>query len=324
MRTPRFWQARNLFSTALLPAALFYRAGAWADRTFTRPKRASLPVISIGNITAGGAGKTPATLALIPILRALGHTPHILTRGYGGANLIAHRVSDADDWQQVGDEALLLAAAAPTWVGRDRFASAHAAANAGASILLCDDALQHHALYKNISILVIDGPYGIGNGALIPAGPLRETLDSALKRCDAAIIIGADAHHLAARTSMPTFIASIQPTATIATLQTEKWLAFAGIGRPEKFFDSLRVLGTHFVATRDFADHHAYTTADIKTLITDAKKSGARLITTTKDAVKLPAAFRGDIEVLPIELRFEKPSELHQFLAAALANTSTS
>ena len=324
MITPRFWQAKNLIRTALLPASLIYRAGTWADRTFTRPKRASLPVISIGNITAGGAGKTPATLALIPILRALGHTPHILTRGYGGAKLNAHRVMETDDWHRVGDEALLLTQAAPTWVGRNRHLSATAAANAGATILLCDDALQHHALYKNISILVIDGPYGIGNGALIPAGPLRETLARCAKRCDAAIIIGADAHHLAARISIPTFMASIQPTATIATLQKVKWLAFAGIGRPEKFFDSLRALGTHLVATRAFADHHAYTTADIKTLITDAKKSGARLITTTKDAVKLPPALRDGIEVLPIELRFEKPTEFTQFLSAAMAKTSTS
>ncbi len=319
MRTPRFWQTRNLISTVLLPTSLLYRAGAWADRAFTTPTRAPLPVISIGNVTAGGAGKTPTAIALIPILRALGHSPHILTRGYGGANINAHRVSETDDWQHVGDEALLLAAAAPTWVGRNRLASAEAAAAAGATILVCDDALQHHALAKDISLLIIDGPFGLGNGLTLPAGPLRETLISALKRSDAAIIVGADAHQLAARMNVPNFMATIQPTARNPNLLTEKWIAFAGIGRPEKFFDSLRALGANLVATHGFADHHAYSTHEIERLIEEAKQSGARLITTAKDAVKLPPALREGIEVLPIELQLKEAAKFSEFLAEKLA-----
>ena len=178
--------------------------------------------------------KPPPPLALIPILRALGHTPHILTRGYGGAALNAHRVNETDDWRQVGDEALLLARAAPTWVGHDRLASAHAAAKAGATILICDDALQHHALHKDISLLVIDGPYGLGNGALLPAGPLREPFTGALARCHGVILIGNDGQNLAKRIPLPTFMASIQPSTDTLALTSQKWLAFAGIGRPRE------------------------------------------------------------------------------------------
>lgn len=324
MKTPHFWQSNNFISAALLPASLIYRAGAWIDRTHATPKRAPVPVISIGNVTAGGAGKTPTTLALIPILRALGHTPHILTRGYGGTKLNAHRVTLDDDWHHVGDEALLLAASSPTWVGRNRLASAHAAAKAGATILVCDDALQHHALYKDISLLVIDGPYGLGNGQLLPAGPMRETLANALKRCDAAIIIDEDAQHLATRMPVPIFAASMQPSVTITNLKTEKWLAFAGIGRPEKFFDSLHALGANIVETCSFSDHYAYTQADVATLSQRAANIGARLITTTKDAVKLPPADQKTIAVLPVELGFANPDDFVQFLARKIDNSTAS
>lgn len=321
MKTPRFWQHKNAISSLLLPAALLYRMGAWVDRTFTTPKRAPLPVISVGNITAGGAGKTPTTLALVPILRALGHTPHILTRGYGGAPLSTHRVSETDDWQQVGDEALLLARAAPTWVGRDRLASAIAAQQAGATILLCDDALQHHALHKDMSLLVIDGPYGLGNGLALPAGPLREDLASAVKRCDAVILIGADAQALAARITVPLFTATLEPAAHALDVTSQPWLAFAGIGRPEKFFDSLRARGAKLVATRSFADHHAYTAHDLKQLEDEATQMGAQLITTTKDAVKLPAAHRSRIAVLPVVLGFSAPDKLSEFIARTLTKS---
>lgn len=314
MKTPSFWQTRNLIHHVLLPLSVLYRLGAWLDRTFTTPQHADLPVISIGNITAGGAGKTPVVLALIPILRALGHTPHILTRGYGGAQLVAHRVHETDDWQRVGDEALLLANAAPTWVGRNRLASAQAARTAGATILVCDDALQHHALHNDISLLIIDGPYGFGNGALLPAGPLREPIASALERCDAAIIIGTDSHHLATTIALPHFKATLEPTAIIPTLGTDKWLAFAGIGRPEKFFDSLRTLGANLVATHSYADHHAYTTQDCERLTREAHQQNARLITTAKDAVKLPHSMHRSVTILPIELRLEHAAGFIDFL----------
>lgn len=315
MKTPKFWQSPNPTSRALAPLSAAYAFGAWVDRTFTQPSHAPLPVISIGNITAGGAGKTPTTIALVPILRAMGHTPHILTRGYKAARLTAHRVNDGDDWRVVGDEALLLAKAAPTWVGRNRLASAHGAAAAGATILLCDDALQHHALHKDISLLVIDGAYGIGNGRILPAGPLRETLASGAKRCDAAIIIGHDAQQLAGKLSIPAIAATLAPIGDTAFLKSSVWLAFAGIGRPEKFFTTLREQGAALLETKSFADHHAYSEADITMLIARAQTLDARLITTEKDAVKLPLTHAANITVLPVGLSLTQPTQLQEILS---------
>lgn len=316
MKTPTHWHSHNLTSALLTPLSWLYRLGASIDRHITDVKRAPLPVISIGNLTAGGAGKTPTTLALIPMLQALGHTPHILTRGYGGDSLNAHRVTTSDDYHRVGDEALLLALAAPTWVGRDRLASAHAAANAGATVLVCDDALQHHALHKDISLLVIDGGFGVGNGKLLPAGPLRETLNDARARIDAAIIIGDDVQHIASQLTCPVFRARLVPDN--AVLKQLRYLAFAGIGRPQKFFDTLAGLGLTLVATHSFPDHYPYTAHDLKALAQDAAQHDATLITTEKDAVKLPPDWRTKIAVVPITLTAEDPEVFANWLKSKL------
>ncbi|MES2984474.1 MAG: tetraacyldisaccharide 4'-kinase [Pseudomonadota bacterium] len=320
MKTPHFWKTDSLLSRLLAPAALAYRFGAWCDRRTTMPEHASLKVLSIGNVTAGGAGKTPTALALAPMLYDIGAIPHVLTRGYKAqAHLTAHRVTDADDWRSVGDEALLLARVGPTWVGRDRIASARAATKAGATLLICDDALQHHRLHKDISLLVIDGPFGIGNGRMLPAGPLREPLVAALSRCHAVIIIGDDTQRLAAEISLPVFRAALQPVADTSFLHANRWVAFAGIGRPEKFFTTLRTLGAPLAATHAFPDHHAYDGADFAMLAASAQAHGARLITTEKDAVKLPPALRDTVSVLPVELVFEDRRAVEQFMHTHLA-----
>jgi tetraacyldisaccharide 4'-kinase len=231
MKTPEFWKSTHSISTALLPLSMLYRLGAWLDRKCSTGQGAPVPVIGVGNVTAGGAGKTPTTLALVSHLRALGYTPHIVVRGYGGRALHAHRVAEHDTWQLVGDEALLLAQAAPTWVGRDRRASIAAAATHGATIVICDDALQHHALACDIMLLVIDGAYGIGNGRLLPAGPLREPLPNAIARADALVMIGDDTQAITATLTLPIIHARITPTMDTATLQGLRVLAFAGIGK---------------------------------------------------------------------------------------------
>ncbi len=315
MKTPRFWQSHNLISSALLPASWLYHLGAWLDRRCTKPNRAPIPIIAIGNVTAGGAGKTPTTIALAPILTTLGFTTHILTRGYGAQSpLIAHRVQQNDSWQRVGDEALLLQRTAPTWAGRDRLAAAQAAANAGATLALCDDALQHHRLQKDLSFLVIDGAYGIGNGDLLPAGPLREPFPAAIARSDAIILIGDDTHHVTANLTLPVFRAQLVPTGDISFLKQTPWLAFAGIGRPEKFFTSLRDAGATLTATRSFPDHYPYRDSDAAALIAQAQQLGARLITTEKDWVKLPANLQTQTAILPVSLTFEDTPKLVEFL----------
>lgn len=318
MKTPAFWQQRGLFASLLTPAAWAYGIGAWLDRRMTTPLRAPLPVISIGNVTAGGAGKTPFALALAPMLQTLGEAPHYVTRGYGASPQQAHAVSADDAWQAVGDEALLLARVAPTWVGRKRLASAQAACAAGASVIVCDDALQHHALYKDVSVLVIDGAYGLGNGRLLPAGPLREPFAAALARCDAVVIIGDDRHGLTARIALPIFKATIEPMLEARNVQGKRFAAFAGIAHPQKFYDTLRALGGEIVATRDFADHHPYSTDDVAALQQWAVAHDAQLITTEKDAVKWPLRARDVLQTLPVMLKLEQPDDFSRWLGARL------
>lgn len=319
MNTPPFWNTRTLASTLLSPLAWAYRLGNHYDRTHTRAAHAPIPVISVGNATVGGAGKTPTTLALVPLLRAIGATPHLLVRGYKGeASQGTHAVAATDDWRRVGDEALLLARAAPTWVGASRLASATAAAKAGATLVVADDAHQHYRLHKNISLLVIDGPYGIGNGRLLPAGPLREPFAAALARADAVILIGDDHQQLTRALRIPVFRASLKPRGDTAFLATTPWLAFAGIGRPEKFFTSLRTLGASVIATCPFPDHHAYREADAMALMAEANRLGARLITTEKDAVKLPPALAAVTATLAVDLVFEDAAGLTHFLNGRL------
>ena len=318
MPTPQFWQSLNATSAALLPLGLLYSAAAWLDRRLTQAKPAPVPVISIGNITAGGAGKTPVSLALAELLLGWGHTPHILTRGYGGTPRHAHRVTPTDAWQIVGDEALLLARGAPCWVGRNRHASALAAVRDGATILLMDDGLQHHALHKDISLLVIDGAYGLGNHLPLPAGPLRESLRSALLRCHAVIMIGEDRQHLTPLIPLPIFQANITVQGDTTWLRDTPWLAFAGIARPQKFFDTLTAHGATLVETVSFADHHPYRAEEIASLQERARSHGARLITTEKDAVKLPPALREAVTVLPVSIRFAEPDILRDWLKPRL------
>ncbi len=294
--------------------------GARADRRRQTALRAPVPVVCVGNVTAGGAGKTPTVCALVPLLAALGFTPHILTRGYQSHGLPAARRVDAnDDWRQVGDEAMLLSRIAPTWVGCDRIASARAAAAAGATMAVCDDGLQHHRLHKDVSLLVIDGPYGVGNGRLLPAGPLREPLTDTAARSDAVILIGADAHQLATTFSIPVFRATLLPVTDTGFLTGHRWLAFAGIGRPEKFFTSLRESGAILAGTRAFPDHHPYSAAECAGLLAQADRLGARLVTTEKDAVKLPPGMRAAVSLLPVRLAFENPAGLQAFLHDRLA-----
>jgi tetraacyldisaccharide 4'-kinase len=319
MKTPGFWQNGNGISTLLTPLSWLYAIGVWLDRRFTRPQKAPLTVILIGNVTAGGAGKTPTALALAPMLQAMGFVPHFATRGYGAAQIpTAHRVTDQDDYKEVGDEALLLARVAPTWVGRDRLASANAAASAGAAVLICDDGLQHHRLHKDLSLLVIDGPYGMGNGRLLPAGPLREPFTAALARCDAVVMIGADAQQLFSRMDKPIFRAEFVPLVDVTALQQSRWLAFAGTGRPEKFFTSLRDLGITLVGSKAFADHHPYSEADMAALFEEAQRLSAQLITTEKDMVRIPSHLRDQITVLPVTLRFENSEGFKQFVQQSL------
>jgi tetraacyldisaccharide 4'-kinase len=308
-----FWQSRGLLAQALRPFAAIYGLGAVLDRTLTTPKHVGIPVISVGNVTAGGAGKTPTTMALATLLAD--YSPHILTRGYGAKITAPLHVNPAQHTaREVGDEALLLGRAAPAWAYRQRIASAAAAKAAGAKILLCDDALQHHAIHKNLNLLVIDGEYGIGNGLLLPAGPLREPLKAALARSHAVILIGEDRHGLATEISLPIFHATLKPAGDTHWLTGTKIIAFAGIARPQKFYDTLTRLGAEIIATHDFRDHHDYHDTELAALAT----GGQTLVTTEKDWVRLTPEWQAKIRALPVMLQFDEPEKLRHFITHAL------
>ena len=323
MRTPHFWRSKNLLSTLLVPCSALYALGFALDKRMKPAQRAPLPVISIGNVTAGGAGKTPTALALATLLQQMGENPHFITRGYGGHTYRQpHRVQPHDTAADVGDEALLLVRTAPTWVHRDRVAAAHEAARAGATILLADDALQHHALAHDLSVLVVDLATGLGNERLLPAGPLRQTLESAYGAAPTvALAIGdADPHHLLPRlqTLGEVFRARLQPAGDPVWFGTKRWLAFAGIAHPQKFYATLRAAGADIAATHDFADHHPFSERELRALAETAARTGTALITTEKDAARIPATWGLDIATLPVTLAIEETPRLQKLLTPYL------
>lgn len=299
----------------LAPIAMIYRFVGANRQRLARPERAAVPVICIGNVTAGGAGKTPVALCLARALKARGEDVHFISRGYGGTERGPLRVdASVQDAAQVGDEPLLLSTVAPTWVAVDRPEGAAAAVRGGARVILMDDGLQNPHLIKDFSILVVDAGVGVGNGRLIPAGPLREPIDTALARISAVIVIGRGhaADGLAARAAargIPIFKATLRPLPS-AGFDSMRVVAFAGIGRPEKFFRTLREMRMDLAHVVAFPDHHPFTDKDAIELMIKAREESAELITTEKDAMRLLHAPAGSaraqlaeqLRSLPVEL----------------------
>jgi tetraacyldisaccharide 4'-kinase len=274
-----------------------------------------IPVFCAGNAGVGGSGKT---ILVRDLLQRLPERPFALTRGHGGSLAGPVLVDPAlHNAAQVGDEALLLAASGPTILSRDRAAGARLALAEGASAIVMDDGLQNPGLRKTCSLLVIDGGYGFGNGRLLPAGPLRETVAAAAARCRAAVLIGPDMAGSAAALphELPVLRAELAGDCA-APLQGARVLAFAGIGRPEKFFDSVRALGAELAGAVRFADHHRYTRKDADLLLARARKLDARLVTTEKDFVKLPGALRAAALAVTVRLRWENAAALRAILTS--------
>jgi tetraacyldisaccharide 4'-kinase len=321
VRAPDYWRRRTVTPFVLLPASwLVALAGALRQR-FARPWRAPVPVVCAGNLVAGGAGKTPLALALGDRLKASGVEVHFLTRGYGGSEAGPLRVEPKrHTFREVGDEALLLARLAPTWVARDRRAGAAAAHQAGAQIIVMDDGFQNPSLVKDLSFIAVDAGYGFGNGLVLPAGPLREPIERGLARADAVVLIGDDRGAVRARLTreLPVLQARLEPGPEGELLAGKPIVAFAGIGRPDKFFATLKALGAELVEAVPFPDHHVYGPDDLMWMAEIAATLGTRPVTTLKDFVRLPEEARPMIDTLSVTLEFDDPVALDKMLARVL------
>lgn len=318
MREPEFWKrgGNPWPACALLPAEGIYSLATAFRRWRHRPYRPPVPVVVAGGLTLGGSGKTPLALALAERLAA--RQPHLITRGYGGRSKGPLRVDPLRHTAaEVGDEPLLLARQAPTWVARNRAAGARTAVAAGAGIVILDDGFQNPFLAKDLALLSIDGETGLGNGHVFPAGPLREPLGFALRRAAAVVRVGEDLVGVEqlVRGRRPIVPARLVPTPEAAALAGQRVFAFSGIGRPEKFFTSLRAIGAELVTTRAFPDHHPYTAAEAGALLGEAAQMNAIAVTTAKDQVRLPRAVQGHVSVFAVKLVFAESPVLEELLA---------
>lgn len=326
MKPPVFWnlprEQNSLFATMLSPLSWL---AIWAGR-----KRQSggahnqlrIPVISVGNINLGGSGKTPTVIELVGRLAGMGKQAHIVTRGYGGSVQGPVQVAPTHSADDVGDEPILLSAFAPTWVAKDRGAGGSMAAAAGADVIVLDDGLQNPALSKDLSITVVDADIGFGNGRVAPAGPLREQISDGLARTDFVISIGNEPAQKKLSQSWPELAGTPRIHGRIEPLQTGMdWrglriLAFAGIGRPEKFYDTLTALGADVVARRSFGDHQKLPHAILTRLASQAHSLSAQLVTTEKDAARLPKEWQQQVLTLPVRLVLEEGAELDEAIDA--------
>ena len=315
MRAPAFWQRDGVLPHLLAPFAALV-AGSTARRVARPGWCAPVPVLCCGNAGVGGAGKTTLALDLGARLLRRGARVAFLTRGYGGRMRATTRVDAQHDAEAVGDEAMLLAAVAPTFVGADRAASARRAVADGATVLVMDDGLQNPGLKKDLSLLVVDGATGFGNGRVLPAGPLREPALAAASRCRAAVLIGADQSDAAAAlpASLPVLRATLRPRAP--HLAGKAVFAFAGIGRPQKFFDTVAEAGAVLAGQRVFPDHHFFRPGELARLARDARALDATLVTTPKDAVRLPPDWRDRVAVAGVSLAWADEASLEALLGS--------
>ncbi len=321
MRAPDFWQSQGVLPSLLAPVAALYGAAGSLRRRWRQPWRAPVPVICVGNLVAGGAGKTPIARSICARLTQQGHQCHLLSRGYGGRASGPLQVDpQRHGARDVGDEALLLAQTAPAWIARDRAAGARAAAQAGATVIILDDGFQNPSLEKDLSLLVVDGAYGFGNGRLIPAGPLREPVADGVSRADGVVLIGDDSAQVCRRvpSHIPILQAKLIPGAGSADIAGKPVVAFAGIGRPEKFFQTLENLDCDLRGRHAFADHHFFRDHEIMVLADKADKLKAQLVTTAKDFVRLPDHLQALVAFIEVDVAWSAATDLDHLLMMTL------
>lgn len=330
-KAPEFWwrPETGAAALALWPVSRVWGAAA-ALRLGREPAfRPPVPVICVGNFVVGGAGKTPTAIALARGARGRGLRPGILASGYGGRVKAPVTVDTArHSAAEVGDEALLLAEAVPTVVASDRAAGAKRLLDGGVNFIVMDDGFQNPSLAKDFSLIAVDAGSGVGNGAVIPSGPLRAPLDMQLRAADSLLVIGEGAPgeaviRAAARAGRPVMRGVLKPT-RIMDWRRRPVLAYAGIGRPQKFFDTLKETRVEVAQTRTFPDHHVYAPRDARELLSAAAAADLRLVTTEKDLVRLKGAtgqvgeLRDRSEAFQVALQFDNATAVAELIDETL------
>lgn len=343
LETPSWWYGKRAGAAKLMPpllaplAALYGRAAA--SRLAQSPTyRSRLPVICIGNFTSGGGGKTPTAIAVATLLKSMGKTPAFLTRGYGGSAKETVRAA-GQDATEVGDEALLLAEAAPTFISADRAAGARAIEQTEADVIVMDDGFQNPGLAKDLSLIVADAAAGLGNGQVIPAGPLRAPLASQMPLANALLVIGdgqkgdklIEQFEAAGK---PALRATITPNCDARWLSVLPTIGFAGIARPSKFFYTLQSNGARLISSYGFGDHHRFTEKEARRLLDEAEAKKAMLVTTEKDWARLTneedeedesalAELKKRSRPFPIVIAFDDEDAVNALLRNALGAKNT-
>ncbi len=332
IKTPDFWyRPYNSMPTALeriiTPLSSLYLLAHNINMGSKTTKHAPIPVICLGNITAGGSGKTPSIIALNALIKNhnIFNSPYFLSRGYGSKQSAAKSITGQEPVNEAGDEPLLLAKHSNTVISVNRYDGAIFAYDMGADLVLMDDGFQNPSLHKDLSFIVIDGKTGLGNRKIIPAGPLREPVIEAFKRCDAVILIGEDKTNIAPLipSHTPIFAAKITAIKLNDFDLTAKYIGFAGLGHPQKFYDTLQKNKFDVIEFHNFADHHPYSDNEINILLNKAMKNNAKLITTEKDYVRIPQKYRDNISFLPIELKFDNEQKILSFLKDKLISSKS-
>ncbi len=324
LKAPKFWYLKKdtYLSNSLYPLSLFFRLGTKLRSILSNEKKSALPIICIGNIVVGGAGKTPVSLKIGKMLNQAGYSPHFVTKGYAGIEKNNTLVQKWHSPKSVGDESILLSEIAPTWIGINRNISFHLAKEKGADCIIMDDGFQNPTIQKDFSIIVINEEQEFGNKRVMPAGPLRESINKGLSRTNLIISIGKISEEL--KTKIPSQIPIINASFAINNenkiFKAQKITAFAGIAYPEKFFNSLRKQGAKIVNEMIYPDHHIFVENDLLNLAEIANKTQSILVTTKKDYVRIPKHYRSLVNTLEGEIDFEDENLLLEILCNVVEN----
>ena len=298
LKAPKFWYNKNIsiYGVLLSPLSILWALGTIIKKIFTKVQKAEVPVIAVGSAIIGGSGKTPSVLFLCEELEKMGYNPHIISRGYGGTSNEIIKVNPNMSYTLVGDEALMMSNYFPTWVSKNKFQAFQQAKRDGANILVLDDALQSFNIHKDLSIYVYDSIQSFGNRLLVPSGPLRETVKTALNKSQIFFLINTNICEDLTQKNFKQVLnykISISPE-----IRERKLIAFAGLGFNKKFFEQLQNENLNLVKLKDFPDHHQYTVDDMFMLLDEANKKDAFLITTEKDHTRIPSEFKSSVGII--------------------------